>query len=193
MVDREASFLISWTGERLDLPARDLSHEPWVSHHGAVLLSHLLRFHSNVWILNLHHHPLAFPMFIVFRESSQNLFVTCLGDQFFVTENDVVCISRAMGRKFAFHRSLTKKFSLGGSVVGFHAYEVFSRTERNSDARGHRSVPIENSVHFAAEDPELTEEHGDHDGPGGELDARVSAPFLFQRLQLQGSPCHASR
>ena len=45
----------------------------------------------------------------------------------------------------------------------FHAYEVFSRTERNSDARGHLSVPAENSLHPTVGDPELTEQHGDRD------------------------------
>ena len=38
----------------------------------------------------------------------------------------------------------------------FHAYEVFSRTERNSDARSHQSVPLENILHPTAGDPELT-------------------------------------
>ena len=54
---------------------------------------------------------------------------------------------------------------------------MFSRTERNvADARGHRSVPVENSLLLTAGDPELTEEHGDHDGQEGELDAPVFAP-----------------
>ena len=53
---------------------------------------------------------------------------------------------------------------------------MFSHTERDSDARGHRSVPVENSLHPTAGDPKLTEEHGDHDGHEGELDAPVPAP-----------------
>ena len=49
VVDREPSFFISWTSERLDLPARGLLSR--VSHHGVVLLSHLLRFHLSVRLL----------------------------------------------------------------------------------------------------------------------------------------------
>ena len=58
----------------------------------------------------------------------------------------------------------------------FHASRKFSRAERNSDARGHWSIPVENSLHPTAEDAELTEEHGDHDSHEGELDARALAP-----------------
>ena len=36
---------------------------------------------------------------------------------------------------------------------------------------------VENSLHNTAGDPELTEEHGDHDCHEGELDARVLAPL----------------
>ena len=59
----------------------------------------------------------------------------------------------------------------------FHAYEAFSRTERNSDARSHWGVPVENILHPTAGDPEVTEEHGDHDNHESELDARVLAPL----------------
>ena len=59
----------------------------------------------------------------------------------------------------------------------FHAYEVFSRTERNSDAPTHLSVLVENNLHPIAGDPELTDEHGDRDGHEGELDGRVLAPL----------------
>ena len=59
-----------------------------------------------------------------------------------------------------------------------HACELFSRTERNSDARGHRSGLVANGLlHLSAGDPELTEEQGDWDGQEGELDARVLAPM----------------
>ena len=71
----------------------DCCHESRVSHRGVVLLSHLLKFHSSVRLLcqgipSQHHHPLAFSMLMVFRGSLTNLFVTCLDEQFLVTEND---------------------------------------------------------------------------------------------------------
>ena len=52
----------------------------------------------------------------------------------------------------------------------FHAYEAFSRSERNPDARGHLSVPVDNILHATAGDPVFGEEPGDHDKEG-ELDA----------------------
>ena len=67
----------------------------------------------------------------------------------------------------------------------FHAYEVFSRTERNSDARGHLSVPHENCLHRTAGDPELTEQHGDDEGHEGELDARKLAPVCSSAGRLR--------
>ena len=50
LVDRETSLFVSWTCERLDLPARGLLSRG-VSHHGVVPLSNLLRLHSNVRLL----------------------------------------------------------------------------------------------------------------------------------------------
>ena len=62
-------------------------------------------------------------------------------------------------------------------VVSWRACELFSRSERDSDARGRRSVQIENSLRSIAEDPELTEGQGDRDGQDGDLDARSLAPL----------------
>ena len=79
----------------------------------------------------------------------------------------------SVAREFAFH--MTMKLSLGASV-GF-THTTCSHTERNSDARGQWSVPVGNSSLPTAGDPELTEEHVDHDGHEGEVDDRVLAPF----------------
>ena len=49
--DRDPPSFLSWTGWRLDLLRVDCSREPWTSHHGVELLSHLLRSHSNVRLL----------------------------------------------------------------------------------------------------------------------------------------------
>ena len=57
-----------------------------------------------------------------------------------------------------------------------HACELFCRSERDSYARGHRSVPIENSLQQIAEDPEVTEGEDDRHIQEGELDARLLAP-----------------
>ena len=82
----------------------------------------------------------------------------------------------------------------------FHAYGVFSGTKRNYDARGHLSVPVENSLYSTAGDPELAEEHGDHDSHEGELDARVfaqvysSADRRFRKWEdVVGDSFHAPR
>ena len=76
--------------------------------------------------------------------------MTCLGEPFFVAENDVflgdmgvharadgfrVCISQVANEEIVSCRERR-----------LHVYEVFSRTERNSDARGHLSVSLENSL-----------------------------------------------
>ena len=58
-----------------------------------------------------------------------------------------------------------------------HACELFSRSERDSDARGHWSVLVENSLRSIAEDPELIESQGDRDGQECELDARLLVPL----------------
>ena len=95
-----------------------------------------------------------------------------LGRAVFVTENELFLSAP----EFAFQRSRTMQI-VSLRECRFHAFEVFSRTERNCDARGHRSVLVENSLHLPAGDPKLTKEHGDHDGQEGELDARVLAPL----------------
>ena len=56
-----------------------------------------------------------------------------------------------------------------------HERELFSRSARGSDARGHRSVPSEYIWQHIAEDPELTKGQGDRCGQVDELVARLLA------------------
>ena len=59
--------------------------------------------------------------------------------------------------------SWTMRSSLGANVCFTRAKCFLSRTKRNSDARGHLSVPVENRLQYIAGDPILTEEQGgDH-------------------------------
>ena len=82
-------------------------------------------------------------------------------------------------------------------VVDFHEFALhfaddeivswlrwFSRCERDSDARGHWSVPFENGSQTTAGDSELTEGQGDWDGQEGELIAPLcsTAGRRFRKL-----------
>ena len=123
LVGRESSFFISWAVERLDLLARGLLSR-------VIGITSRNRSGFPPWVLILHHHPLAFLMLTVFRGSLTNLIVTCPGEQFFVTENDVF-----LGD--------TGVHSPDDEIVSwrerrFHVYEAFSL-----DARSHLSVPVE--------------------------------------------------
>ena len=55
--------------------------------------------------------------------------------------------------------------------------ELFFRSERVSDARGHWSVPVGDSWQPIVEDPELTKRQGDWDGQEEDLVARLVAPL----------------
>ena len=59
-----------------------------------------------------------------------------------------------------------------------HARDLFFRSERGSDARGHWSVPAEDSLQPIADDPEPTKSQGDQDGQEDELVARLLALVL---------------
>ena len=113
----------------------DCSQGSRVSRHGVVLLSHLLRFHSCVTLLC----PSNIDGFSwVTDEPVRDMF----GRAVFVTESDVFLgdmgvHSRADGSRVRFSQVADEE-SVSWRERRFHAYEVFSRTERNSDARGHR-------------------------------------------------------
>ena len=85
------------------------------------------------------------------------MFVTCLGEQFFVIENDVFLSDMRVHSHADWSRVRISHVADDDTVSWrerrFQAYEVFSRTLRNSDARGHGSVPVENSLHPLLEIP----------------------------------------
>ena len=80
--------------------------------------------------------------------------------------------------------------------------ELFGRTRQGSETRSHTpGLADHNRLHPTAGKPDLIDDGADQDGPDGELDARVFAPFYSSegrgagsiRVQLRGSSCHASR
>ena len=107
------------------------------------------------------------------------------GRAVFVTVNGVYMgvHSRADGSRVRISQVADDEF-VSWRERRFHAYEVFSRTERKSDARGQRSVCVENSVHATAGDTELNEEHEDHDGHEGELGARSAGAMKTPALTV---------
>ena len=88
---------------------------------------------------------------MVSRGSMTKMLVTRLGEQFFVTEDDVFLgdtgvRSRGDGSRVR-SSQVADDENLSWRERRVHAYELFSRGERNSEVRGHRSVPVGNSSH----------------------------------------------
>ena len=113
-------------------------------------------------------HPLAFPMVMVFRGSLASLSRTCLCGAVSVAE-DVVFLGdmgvHSLGDGSRICMSLTADdeiVSWQGRLV--HARALFSCSERDSEARGHQSVFVEDSLRFLAEFLELTKDQCDGDG-----------------------------
>ena len=98
-----------------------------------------------------------------------------LGRSVFVTENDVLLgdtgvHSRADGSRVRISKVADEEI-VSWRERRFHAYEALARDERNSDARSHRSVPVDNNLHITLEISVL-----------GEADAQVrSPPYVLQR------------
>ena len=105
------------------------------------------------------------------------MFVTCLGEPFFVTENDVFLgdmgvHARADGFRV---RSRTRKLSRAVSV-GF-TYTKCSLAPKEILMLMVICQSLWKTVYTPLLDPGLAGEHGDHDGHEGGLDARVFAPY----------------
>ena len=213
VVDREPSSFDSWTGERFDLPARGLLSRV----KGIPSRSRIAFPPAEVSPKREPGLPVSSqstPTFV--RVSNTDGFTwvidepvrDMLGRAVFVTEKDVFlgehgCVhSRADGSQVRIS-NVADEETVPWRERRFHAYEVFSRDERNPDAHSHQSVPVDNT-HITAGDPEPGEEPRDHDDQEGEVDVRVLWPLCsradrrfrkwkdvvlgFFRLQQRGSP-----
>ena len=156
VVDREPSFLNSWTGERLDLLARGLlSRVMGITSRSRTAFPPVevsLQRETALPVSSQSTPPSARVSNVDgFRGSLMNLFVTCLDEQFFVTENDVFLgamgvHSQADGSRVRISQVADEEI-VSWHELRFHAYEAFSRSERNADARSHQSVPVDNIPH----------------------------------------------
>ena len=192
----------------------DCSRESWVTHHGVVLLSHLLRFRSSVRLLSQSSPPSARVTNVggfswVIDEPVRDM----LGRTVSVTENGVFMVFTlvATGHQFAFHMLQTKKLFPGEQRV--RAYELLCRSGRSSEARDRQSGLAENDLlHASAENPDSVESRVIGDGQDGELDAplnsaadrrfrewedavldaRATARIILSRVVLSGQPCTMS-
>ena len=98
------------------------------------------------WVPNLHHHALTFPILMGFSWVTDETVRDMLGRAVFVTESDVFLDdmgvhSRADGSRVRISQVADDEI-VSLRERRFHAYEVFYRTERNSDAHSHQSVPV---------------------------------------------------
>ena len=163
VVDREP-FFISWTGERLDLLARGL-----LSRVTAVKSRSRTAFPPAEASLE---REVALPVSSqstppsarfsdidglswVMDEPARDT----LGRAVFATENDVFLgdmgvHSRADGSRDRISQVADDEI-VSWRERRFHAYEAFSCSERNADARSHRSVLVDNNFHSTAGGPEL--------------------------------------
>ena len=145
-------FVISWTGERLDLPARGVLSR---------VMGNTSRRRTGFSLAEVSlEREAALPVSSQSAPpSTRALFVTCLGEQFLSLRLMFSCVTWVftlvlMGPEFALDKSRADDEVVSWREQRFHAYEMFSRTERNSDARGHLSVPVENSLHHTAGEPD---------------------------------------
>ena len=120
MVNREPSFFISWTGERLDVPARGLLSR---------VMGVASRTHTAIppYEVTLEREA-ALPM------SLTSLLVTCLGEQFLSLRmlfflGDLGCVHLVTGHEFAFQRLQTVRLSRGVNGVFTHVKSVLAVNE----------------------------------------------------------------
>ena len=105
-----------------------------------------------------------------------------MGEQFFVTENDVF-----QGDMGAHSRADGSRVRISQVVDDETVSVGFTHTTRSPSPKEILMLVVtcQSLVKTAytptAGDPELTEEHGDHDGHEGELDARVLPTIVLQR------------
>ena len=108
-------------------------------------------------------HPSAFPMVMVFLWSLTEPVDDGACEQFSVAEDVVfmtwVCIPLGDGSRIRVSLAADDEMVSWQERLA-HARELCSRSERVSDARGHRSVLVGDSLQPIAEDPELTNGRG---------------------------------
>ena len=154
VVDREPSLFNSWTGERLELPARGLpSRVMGVTSRSRTTfpLAEVLVEREPALPVSSQSAPPSARVFnvdgfsCVIDEPVRDM----LGRAVFVTENDVFLGDVGVRSRADWSRVRISLVADDGIVSWrerrFHAFDAFPRNERNADVRSHRSVPFDNS------------------------------------------------